>query len=131
MVYANQRLSLWRMQSERWQALYLDTPAGRVFRAIVGHQSGPEWQDFSDDQMRRRVSDIWARRLWDEDPTMYPHPDDDLDALNPPAPKRERDETPSDFMYRRAEELRNQSESQNVAQSAIRRRRFSNRSPRR
>jgi hypothetical protein len=88
------------------KALYLDTPAGRIFRAMVGHRSGPEWEHFSDDQMRRSVFDAWARRLWNENPTMHPHPDDDLDALNPPASKRERDETLSDFMYRRAEELK-------------------------
>jgi hypothetical protein len=93
------------------KALYQDTPAGRVFRAIVGHQSGTEWEHFSDDQMRRRVFDIWARRLWNEDPTMYPHPDDDLDALHPPAAKRERDETLSDFMYRRAEQVRDRNEA--------------------
>jgi hypothetical protein len=87
------------------KALYLDTPAGRFFRAMVSHRLGPEWEHFSDAQMRRSVFDAWARRFWNENPTMYPHPDDDLDALNPPPSKRERDETVSDFMYRRTEEL--------------------------
>jgi hypothetical protein len=93
------------------KALYLDTPAGRIFRGVVGHRSGSEWKDFSHDQMRRRVFDAWARRLWNENPTIYPHPDDDLDALNPPALKREHDETLSDFVNRRADEVRAQSEA--------------------
>lgn len=94
------------------KALYVDTPAGRTFRGMVGHRSGSEWEDFSHDQMRRGVFDAWARRLWNEDPTIYPHPDDDLDALNPPpALKREHDETLSDFVYRRADEVKAQSEA--------------------
>lgn len=93
------------------KALYHDTPAGRIFRSMVGHRSGKEWQDFSSDQMRRSVFDAWSRRLWNENPSVYPHPDDDLDALNPPKIKREESEAFSDFMVRRAEELKSQNDA--------------------
>jgi len=93
------------------KTLYGNTPAGRVFRAMVGNKSGPEWGDFSDDQMRRGVYHSWAERLWRENPLLYPHPEDDLDALNPPPFKREPDETISDFLWRRADEIKQQTEA--------------------
>jgi len=87
-------------------ALYLTTPAGRVFRSMVSHKSGPEWQDFSNDQMRRAVHHNWALRLWRENPHPYPHPDDELDALHPPPLKREKDESVSEFLWRHSEMLK-------------------------
>jgi hypothetical protein len=89
------------------KVLYQDTPAARSFRALVGRSSGREWKDFSDDQLRRRIYDGWAMRLWRENPAIYFNPEDDLDALNPPAPEREADESLSAFLYRRAEQLKN------------------------
>jgi hypothetical protein len=92
-------------------ALYLDTPAARTFRRMLGQESGPEWEDFRDDQMHRRWFDTRARSLWYQYPTAYPHPEDDINALKLAAVERERGETLSDFMYRRAKLL----EAQNYA----------------
>jgi len=87
-------------------ALYLTTPAGVVFRSIVGHKAGAEWQDFSNDQMRSSIYHHRALRLWKENPRLYSHPDDDLDALNPPPLKREKEEPISEFLWRRSEMLK-------------------------
>jgi len=73
---------------------------------MVSHKSGPEWQDFSNDQMRRAVHHNWALRLWRENPHPYPHPDDELDALHPPPLKREKDESVSEFLWRHSEMLK-------------------------
>jgi hypothetical protein len=43
---------------------------------------------------------------------VYPHPEDDLDALRPPPSNREKDESISDFMWRRADELKQQNNAQ-------------------
>ena len=84
--------------------LYLKTPAGRAFRRLVGNWSGKEWKNFSNDQMRRSVYFNRAMRLWEGNPDLYPHPEDDLDNLSVKAPKRESGETTSDYLLRRSEE---------------------------
>jgi hypothetical protein len=87
------------------KALYCDTPAGRSFRVLVGEKSGNEWEDFSKDQMRRGIYHHKAIALWKENPLVYPHPEDDLDALQPPPRKREKDESILEFTWRRADAL--------------------------
>jgi hypothetical protein len=82
------------------KVLYRNDPAGRSFRAMVKQQSG-EWKHYY--QMLGT-----ATRLWKENPLAYPHPEDDLDALEPPPLKREADESISDFMWRRAGEHKKQ-----------------------
>jgi hypothetical protein len=87
------------------KALYENTPAGRIFRVMARNRSV---SDFSDDQMRRRIYHSWATRLWNENPLVYPHHEDDLDALNPLPFKQEANESTSDFVRRRADEIKQQ-----------------------
>jgi hypothetical protein len=93
------------------KALYRNTPVGRSFRVLVDKKSENEWKDFSDDQMRRSIDDHWAMRLWKENPLVYPHPEDDLDALEPLPFKREKDESVLEFMERRADALKDQNDA--------------------
>jgi hypothetical protein len=92
-------------------ALYLTTPAANLFRNVVDRQSGAEWQDFSIDQMRRRIYHNRALHLWNEDPRLYPHPDDELDAIHPPPLNRDKDESASEFIWRRYEDLKTQGDA--------------------
>lgn len=94
------------------KALYENTPAGRVFGVMAGNRSGSAWEDFSNDQMRRSTYHSWATRLWKENPLVYPHPEDDLDALDPLPFKQEANESASDFMQRRADALKQQNDAQ-------------------
>ena len=94
------------------KALYENTPAGRVFGVMAGNRSGSAWEDFSNDQMRRSTYHSWATRLWKENPLVYPHPEDDLDALDPLPFKQEANEFASDFMQRRADALKQQNDAQ-------------------
>ena len=94
------------------KALYKNTPAGRVFRVMAEKFSGSAWDDFSNDQMRRRTYHSWSMRLWQESPLEYAHPDDDLDALNLKQFKQEANEFTSDFMQRRADALKQQNDAQ-------------------
>jgi hypothetical protein len=93
------------------KALYRNTPVGRSFSALVGVKLGGEWKDFSDDQMRRSIYHHSAMRFWKENPLVYPHPDDDLDALQSPPFKQEKDETVLEFMWRRADALKQQNDA--------------------
>jgi hypothetical protein len=93
------------------KALYKNTPAGRVFRVMAGNRSGSEWTDFSNDQMRRHTYHSWSMRLWQENPLVYAHPDDDLDALNLKPFKQEANESISDFMQRCADQLKQQNDA--------------------
>jgi hypothetical protein len=87
-------------------SLYRDTPAGRAFRTIATRASGREWRQFSDDQMRRSVFYHRGLRLWKDHPNVYPHPEDDSDALCLEPPKREKDEAITDYLWRRSGEMR-------------------------
>jgi hypothetical protein len=62
--------------------------------------------------MRRSTYHSWATRLWKENPLVYPHPEDDLYALNPPPFKQEANEPASDFMQRHADALKQQNDAQ-------------------
>jgi hypothetical protein len=93
------------------KTLYRNTSAGRSFRLLVKERSGNEWKDFSDDQMRRRIYHHSAMRLWKENPLVYFHPEDDLDALEPPPFKREKDESVPEYMWRRADARKQQNDS--------------------
>ena len=90
------------------KVLYHNTSLGRTFRAMVKNNSGHDWEDFSDDQMRRRIYQSQAIRLWKENPLVYSHPGDDLAALKPLPLTREPKESILDFMRRRADELKEQ-----------------------
>jgi len=54
-------------------SLYLSTSAGRVFRELVDQRSESEWEDFSDDQMRRSAFHHRGLYLWQKSPLTYPH----------------------------------------------------------
>jgi hypothetical protein len=51
--------------------------------------------------MRRGIYHQKAIALRKENPLVYPHPEDDLDALQPPPFKREKDESILEFTWRR------------------------------
>ena len=92
-------------------ALYTDTSAGHAFRAIAKRSSGREWRQFSDDQMRRSAYYHRGLRLWKENPSVYPHPDDDVDSLRLEPMKREKDEPIADYLWRRSKEMKERTDA--------------------
>ena len=73
----------------------------------------------TDDQARREQSIESRAAKWfgregppRENPLVHPHPEDDLDALNLKTVKQEANETTSDFVQRRADELKQRNDAQ-------------------